>query len=71
MSDLNESTKIDLKTVLILGAFVVQVAVNYAINNATINYQEQRIEKLENKFDKLVEKFEFKIDKIHEEIQKR
>ena len=71
MSELNQETKIDLKTAIVLGAFVAQTAINYAINTNTIAYQEKRIEKLETKFDKLVDKFEIKIDKIHEEISKR
>ena len=71
MSELNQETKIDIKTAIVLGAFVAQTAINYAINTNTIEYQEKRIEKLETKFEKLVDKFEFKIDKIHEEISKR
>jgi hypothetical protein len=71
MNELNQDTKIDIKTAIVLGAFLVQTAINYAINNSAIEYQEKRIEKLEAKFDKLVDKFEIKIDRIHEEIQKR
>lgn len=71
MSELNQETKIDLKTVIILVAFVAQTAINYAVNNSNIEYLREENRKTDVKLEKFIDKVEIKIDKIHEEISKR